>query len=72
MNWMMTLNSSMVRMMSVEWMTRKNTLSLVNFVEWKVNLPVLEALLHPSTGKSPSELIMNRRLKTKVPARLLV
>jgi hypothetical protein len=25
---------------------------------------------HPSTGKSPSELIMNRRLKTKVPARL--
>ena len=25
---------------------------------------------HPSTGKSPSELIMNRRLKTKIPARL--
>ena len=25
---------------------------------------------HPSTGKSPSELIMNRKLKTKIPARL--
>ena len=25
---------------------------------------------HPSRGKSPSELIMNRRLKTKIPARL--